>query len=85
MNRLDLSHIPERHRKRLRQIPKRFDKKWDGHLGEINVISHHISLKPNARAFKQRRYRIGPKTREFIAEEVEGMSKAQAIKPATAE
>ena len=62
-----------------------FDPMWDGSLGEINVVKHHIQLKPEAQPVLQRPYRAGFKSRDFVSEEVDRMLKAGVIEPAQSE
>lgn len=82
---LDLSQVPEGHRERLKGVLTKFDDMWDGHRGEMNIMSHKISLEPGAEPVTHRPYRAGPEARAFVADGVERMLKAKIIKPATSE
>ena len=82
---LDLSYVPDRYRERLRAILLKHDDMWDGHLGEITAVQHHIDLKPGARPHMARPFRAGPKAREFVQEEVKRMLKAGVIEPSQSE
>lgn len=85
MQGLDLSHTLGRHRECLRGLLTRFDDMRDGHLGKITNTSHRTSLDPVAQTETQRPYQIGPKAREFVADEVERMLKAKIVELATSE
>ena len=82
---LDLSHVPEVHRLRLRRLLLKYDGMWDGKLGEINVVKHRIDLKPGSKPSMQRPYRAGPKSREFVNKEVENMLHKGVISPVQSE
>lgn len=66
-------------------ILETFDDMWGGHFGDTNITLHHISLEPCTHPVLQSPYRIGRKTRKFVAKEVECMNSASIIKPATLE
>ena len=79
---LDLEHVPEGARDRLRQTLKKYASMWDGSLGEIKTVEHHIDLSPGTRPMAQAPYRAGPKAREIEQMEVNRMLDAGVIEPA---
>lgn len=81
---LDSAHVPERRKRRLWRILRKFDKMWDGHHGEIIASSHRTNLKPEARPVKQWPYRTKPKPREFVSEEVDQICETNITEPGTA-
>lgn len=58
---------------------------WDARLGQISFTTHRISLEPVSRSVTQYPYPTESKAREFVAEEVERMRKANIIEPEPAE
>lgn len=82
---LDLTQVLEGHRERLRCVPSKFDKVWDGNLEEINITFHRFILKLEAQHVTQHPNRTGPNTGEFVAEEVDRIGEANISELATAE
>ena len=58
---LDLAHVPEQHRARLRKLLRKYSSMWDGSLGETNMTEHSIELQPGTKPIAQPPYRAGPR------------------------
>ena len=78
---LDLSHVEPRLRTRVREMLRKYSSMWNGNLGEIRVMDHHIELPPDTRPIAQQPYRAGPKAREFEETEVQRMLRDGIIEP----
>ena len=79
---LDLSHVEEKYRNRLRELIRRFSAMWDGSLGEIPTTEHRIDVIPGSKPVSQQPYRAGFREREFLASEIDKMLRAGVIEPA---
>ena len=79
---MDLSHVDEQYRNRLREMLRRHSAMWDGSLGEINSTEHCIELKAGTRPIAQQPYRAGFKEREFVATEIDKMLRSGVVEPA---
>ena len=64
---------------------KKYSKKWDGTLGEINTTVHRIELIPETCPIAKAPYRAGPKAREIEDAEVKKILEAGVIEPAQSE
>jgi hypothetical protein len=58
---------------------------WDGMLGQVHTIAHHIQLTPGAKPAYSQPYRAGAKAREEKSVEIHRMLRAGVIEPATSE
>ena len=78
---LDLSHVPEKYREKLRSMLHEFRSMYDGRLGGINTTEHAIDLVPGTRPIHANPYREGPKMRDIVKDEVERQLRAGVIEP----
>jgi len=58
---------------------------WSGHLGSIKATEHRIELKPGSKAVRLNPYRMGPRTRELIKDQVDRVLKLEVIEPSQSE
>lgn len=72
---VDLAHLPEKHRDKVRKALQPFSSMWDGTLGSIKVTEHRIELKEGAKLVFSQPYHAGPKARAIEQEEVDKMLK----------
>lgn len=79
---LDLSHVPEQHRRRLREMLRKYSPMWDGSLGEISTMEHHIELTSDAKPIAQHAFRAGPRQRDVVQKIVDEKLKAGVMEPA---
>jgi len=56
---------------------------WDGSLGTIKATEHRMRLKPGAKPVRLQPYRMGPRTRQLVGEQVTKMLKLDVIEPST--
>jgi len=78
-------NIPEYLRGRLKALIDRHNGLWDGSLGTIKATEHRTRLKPGAKPVRLHPYRMGPRTRPLVGEQVEKMLKLDVIVPSTSE
>lgn len=74
---LDLTHVL----RDKKALDAQLNNVLDGHLGDIDITLHRITLEPGAQPFMQRPYRTRPKAKIFMAEEIKLMRKASIIEP----
>ncbi|CAN8062284.1 unnamed protein product [Agarophyton chilense] len=79
---LDLAHVSEHYRTKIRSMLKKYTSMWSGKLGEISATEHHIDLVPGSRPISQPPYRAGPRTRQIEEENVSKMLEEGLIKAA---
>ena len=82
---IDLSHVQPTLQSDVRQLLKKYEKLFDGTLGEINTTKHRIQLKNDALPVHAQPYRAGPSAREFEHLEVNKMLEHNVIEPAQSE
>ena len=82
---VDLSHLKENDAKRFREMLKKHDSMWTGHLGEINTTKHHIRLFDGAQPVTLPPHRAGMAARKFIEAEVKRMIDAKVCEPSQSE
>ncbi|CAN8069585.1 unnamed protein product [Agarophyton chilense] len=79
---LDLAHVSEQYRTKIRSMLKKYTSMWSGKLGEISATEHHIDLVPGSRPIYQPPYRAGPRTRQIEEENVSKMLEEGVIEAA---
>jgi hypothetical protein len=72
-----LSHLPEDDATKSFNILRPFADMWDGHLGKIEAVQHHIVTEGPPVASQP--YRVGPTARENISKEVDRMLSIDVI------
>lgn len=82
---LDLGHLSEEVRVKVRRMLEKHSSMWLGHLGTISVTQHRIEVKPGSKPVHMQPYRAGPKSREIEAAEVDKMLAEDVIEPAQSE
>lgn len=82
VDRLDLYHVPEPHRERLRRLRQKYSPIWSGNVGDIVTTKHHIDLPPGTRPIAQHPYRADPRMREIEPQQVDTMLEKGLIEPA---
>ena len=82
---LDLSHLDEDVRDRIREMLRKHQAMWDGTLGEIKAPPIRISVQEGARPVNTHPYRAGPQARLLEDKEVNRMLEAEVIEPAQSE
>jgi hypothetical protein len=65
------------------EMLKKHAKSWDGHLGHIRNVQHHIPTTGPPK--RQAPYRCGLKTRNAVAEEIKRMKGLGVIEPSTSQ
>jgi len=78
-------NVPESLRGRLKALIERHHGLWDGSLGTIKATKHRMRLKPGAKPMRLNPYRMGPRTRQLVGEQVDKMLKLDVIEPSTSE
>jgi hypothetical protein len=63
------------------ETPNPFDDMWEGKLGRISAIKHHIIT--SGPPIASQTYRAGPQSRTLIEAEVQGMLEMDFIEPAS--
>jgi len=58
---------------------------WDGSLGTIKATEHRMRLKPGAKPVRLHPYRMGPRTRQLVGEQVDKMLNLDVIEHSTSE
>ncbi|CAN8076123.1 unnamed protein product [Agarophyton chilense] len=79
---LDLAHVSEHYRAKIRSMLKKYTSMWNGKLGEISATEHHLDLVPGSRPISQPPYRAGPRTRQIEEENVSKMLEEGVIEAA---
>jgi RNase H-like domain found in reverse transcriptase/Reverse transcriptase (RNA-dependent DNA polymerase)/Integrase zinc binding domain/Integrase core domain len=70
-------------RKQVLKMLNKHERLWNGHLGHIKNVQHHI---PTVGApQRQAPYRCGLKTRDAVKDEIERMLRMEVIEPSTSE
>lgn len=82
---IDLGHVPEELREKLKELVVKHQSLWDGTLGLIKNTEHRIRLRPGATPVRQYPYKAGHRQRQMEDEQVEKMRKLDVIEPATGE
>jgi len=77
--------VHERLKARLDELIEKHHKLWDGSLGLIKAIEHRIKLKPGAKPVRLNPYRMEPRSREKIREQVDKMTQLDVIEPSSSE
>jgi Reverse transcriptase (RNA-dependent DNA polymerase) len=80
MIRKTVSHLSEDQKSQLLQILRPYSSMWDGRLGEIPTVKHHIPTRGPPIASQP--YRAGPASREVIDAEIQRMLSLGIIEPA---
>jgi len=78
-------NVPESLRGRLKALIDRHHGLWDGSLGTIKATEHRMRLKPGAKPVRLHPYRMGPRTRQLVGEQVDKMLKLDVMEPSTSE
>ena len=78
-------NVPETLRGRLKALIDRHHGLWDGSLGTIKETEHRMRLKPGAQPVRLYPYRMGPRTRQLVGEQVDKMMKLDEMEPRTSE
>lgn len=60
---IDLSRFPEPIRHNARELHRKHERLWSGHLGNIREAKHYTDLVPGARLFRSQPSRSGPTQR----------------------
>jgi transposase InsO family protein len=74
-----LNHLPGEEASKSFEILRPFADIWDGHLGKIEAVQHHILTEGPPVASQP--YRVGPTARESISKEVDRMLSMDVIEP----
>ena len=82
---LDLHDVPESRHKEIREMLRKHADIWNGHLGEIAATEHRIELVDGARPVRQQPYRLGPKQRVLVEQEIRKMQDAGVVQPSKSE
>lgn len=82
---IELDHLGEGMRARVRNLLSNFSSMWSGSLGHIAATSHTINIKPGAKPVFCQPYRAGPIARQVEEAEVKRMLAADVIEPANSE
>ena len=83
---VDLSHLGDDVLKqRIMSMLEGFQDMWTGKLGEINVTSMDINLKPGTRPIHQNPYRAGPQARRILESHIQDQLSEGVISPARSE
>ena len=82
---VDLSHVDAKYHQSIKKMLHKYNAMWDGSIGEISTVNHHIHLQPGTRPIAQHPYRAGPRAREAEKAEVDRMLEAGVIEPAQSE
>lgn len=61
---LNLGHVPDSHRKKMRDMLRELTSMWNGSAGEVSATEHFIDLMPGVRPIAQQPYWAGPTARE---------------------
>lgn len=76
LKKLDLDHVPDYHREKLRDMLWEFTPMWEGSLGTIGITEHRIHLLPKTQPIAQNSYRNGLKAHK---EEVLKLRRCHAL------
>jgi len=76
-------NVPESFKARLDELIEKHHKLWDGSLGRIKATEHRIKLTPGAKPVRLSPYRMGPRSRENIREQVDKMTQLDFIEPSS--
>jgi len=79
------SNVPEGLRPQGLSLLEKYRALWSGHLGSIKDTEQRIELKPGSKPVRLNPYRMGPRTRELIKAQVDGMLKLKVIEPSQSE
>ena len=82
---IDLSTVPREFHEEIREMLRKHEDMWSGHLGEIGAVRHRIEVQVGAKPIAVPPFRAGPKQRELEIAEVERQLKAGVIEPAHSE
>eukprot|EP00171_Calliarthron_tuberculosum_P022581 IDg22581t1 len=82
---LDLEHVPESHRTKVREMLRTHESMWSGKLGAINATHHRIEVPGDTKPARQRAYRAGPRARLIEAEEISRQLRDGIIRPSKSE
>jgi len=77
--------VPESFKARLDELIEKHQKLWDGSLGLIKATEHRIKLKHGAKPVRLNPYRMGPRCREKMREQVDKMTQLDVIEPSSGE
>jgi len=78
-------NVPESLRGRLKALIVRHHGLWEGFLGTIKATKHRMRLKTGAKPVRLHPYRMGPRTRQLVGEQVNKMLKLDVIEPSSSE
>ena len=76
-----LSHLPPDHAKETFETLRPFADMWDGHLGRIDTVQHHIVTEGPPVASQP--YRAGPTAEDSINKEIDRMISMDVIEPSS--
>ena len=79
------ANVPESLFGRLKALIARHHGLWDGSHGTIKATEYRMRLKPGAKSVWLHPYRMGPRTRQLVGEQVGKMLKLDVIEPRTSE
>ena len=82
---LGLDHIPEAHRPQVRNMLRKHQSMWSGHLGEIKAPPHRIEIYKDSKPVNAHPYRAGPNARRAEQELVQDMLDRDVIEAARSE
>lgn len=82
---IDLPHVPPEYGSRVRKMLQDHSGMWNGQLGAIRGVQHHIDLNKGARPFRSAPYRAGPTQRKLEEAEVKKQLDQGVIEPASSE
>ena len=82
---IDLSAVPEDQRTNVRAVLKRFEKLWDGRLGQAVGVHHRIVLRDDAVPVRQPPHRAGPVARAAEKAEVDAMRECEVARKTQSE
>jgi len=78
-------NVPESFRGRVKALIERHQGLCDGSLGTIKASEHRMRLKPGSEPVRLHPYRMGPRIRQLVGEQVDMMLKLDVIEPSTSE
>lgn len=83
LDELNMEHITEDYRIRLRKILRTYSQLFDGKLGEIATTEELIDITEGAQTVRKLPYWEGQGDRKFVKEQVDKILEKGIIKPAT--
>lgn len=77
---LDLSHLPEEWKTRLRIMLDKYKHMWDGSLGAITAKKHYINLIPGTCPILQCSYHSGSMECDVVSKQVDQLLEQKVIR-----